>query len=345
MQLEPQLDADQRPDPDAPTVKDRYVGCLLGMGIGDALAMPSRGMTREQIASTFGRLDSYRPLTDDAGEIRVPAGQFTDNSELALCLAESLVSSNGFLDPDAAGYRFQQVLNSDYNHFLGRTTRRALEAAASSGEYQNGVGGEDSAGAGPAARVAPVALVHALSSFNAEVFVREVLRSTLITHASPEAVNGAVAVAFALRLIVRRELPPEMVIDEVLAFIDEDEVASRLRQAKNLLLESGTDTQDALVELGTGGYVAESVASAMFLFSRYAEDFRTAVVEAANTGGATSSIGTITGALCGAWIGAANIPVDLVDGLDGRMYILMAAPTVLRVAQLRAGLYLQLHQR
>jgi ADP-ribosyl-[dinitrogen reductase] hydrolase len=344
MELEPQLDADQRLDPDAPVVKDRYIGCLLGMGIGDALAMPSRGMTREQISGTFGRLDSYKPLISDSGEIRVPAGQFTDNSELALCLAESLVSSNGFLDPDAAGYRFQQVLNSDYNHFLGRTTRHALEATASSGEYQNGIGGEGAAGAGPAARVAPVALVHALSSFNAEVFVREVLRSTLITHANPEAVNGAVAVAFAVRLIVRREMPPEMVIDEVLAFIDEDQVATRLRKAKNLL-EAGTDTVTALAELGTGGYVAETVASGMFLFTRFADDFRTAVVEAANAGGATSSIGAIVGAMCGAWTGAANIPADLVDGLDGRMYILMAAPTVLRVAQLRAGLYLQLHQR
>jgi ADP-ribosyl-[dinitrogen reductase] hydrolase len=344
MELEPQLDADQQIDPDAPGVKDRYIGCLLGMGIGDALAMPSRGMSREQITRTFGRLDTYQPLIGDSGEIRVPAGQFTDNSELALCLAESLVSSNGFLDPDSAGYRFQQVLNSDYNHFLGQTTRRALEAAASSGEYQDGIGGEDSAGASPAARVAPVALVHALSSFNAEVFVREVLRSTLITHANPKAVNGAVAVAFALRLIVRREMPPEMVIDEVLAFIDEDQVATRLRKAKNLL-EAGTDTHAALVDLGTGGYVAETVASAMFLFARYSGSFGSAVVESANAGGATSSIGSITGALCGAWCGAENIPVDLVDGLDGRMYILMAAPTVLRVAQLRAGLYLQLHQR
>jgi ADP-ribosyl-[dinitrogen reductase] hydrolase len=344
MELEPELDADQRLDPDAPGVKDRYIGCLLGMGIGDALAMPSRGMTRAQIASMFGRLESYQPETADSGETRVPAGQFTDNSELALCLAESLVSSNGFLDPDSAGYRFQQVLNSDYSHFLGRTTRRALETAATTGEYQNGTGGERSAGAGPAARVAPIALVHALSSFNSELFVREVLRSTLITHAHPEAVNGAVAIAFALRLVVRRELPPEMVIDEVLSFIDEDQVASRLRRAKHLL-ESGTATQTALSTIGTSGYVAETVSSALFLFTRYANEFRLAVEESANAGGATSSIGTITGALCGAWTGAASIPVDLVDGLDGRMYILMAAPTVLRVAQLRAGLYLQLHQR
>jgi ADP-ribosyl-[dinitrogen reductase] hydrolase len=338
------IDADQRMDPNAPTVKDRFIGCLLGMGIGDALSLPTRGLSGEEIQSRFGRIETYQPLRDEQGEVRVPAGQFTDNAELSLCLAESLVTSNGFLDPDTAGYRFQQVLSSDYNYLLGETTRRALEHAAETGEYQSGVGGEGTAGAGPAARVAPIALVHALGNFNAEVFVREVMRSSLITHAHPESVNGAIAVAYALRLIVRRELPPEMLIPEVLAFIDEDEVAKRLRKAGRLL-EAGADPDAALAEIGTSGYVAEAVAAGLYLFSVYPDDFEAAVLTAVNTGGATSAVASITGALCGAWTGAEQLPAGLIDGLDGRMYILMAAPTVLRVAQLRAGLYLQLHQR
>lgn len=340
----PFVDADQRMDPNAPTVKDRFIGCLLGMGIGDALAMPTRGLDRDTIAAQYGRVETYHPLLADDGDFRVPAGQFTDNTELAMCLAESLVSANGFVDPALVGYRFQQVLTSDYNHFLGATTRRSLEASAESGDYQSGAGGDGTAGAGPAARVAPVTLAHALSSFNAEVFVREVMRSSLITHSHPESINGAVAVAYALRLVVRRELPPEMLIDEVLAFIDEDNVAKALRNVKRML-DADMDTSDILTECGTSGYVAETVPAALFLFSRYADDFRTTVLEAANAGGATSAIASIAGALAGAWTGAEKLPAELVDGLDGRMYMLMAAPTVLRIAQMRAGLYLQLHQR
>lgn len=344
MDTDQRLNADQMMPPGSPTVKDRYIGAMLGMAIGDALAMPTRGLDRQTIAERFGSIETYQPLLSADGDMQVPAGQFTDNTELAMCLAESLVTSNGFLDPDTAGFRFEQVLRSDYNHFLGNTTRQALERAVETAEYQSGLGGDLTAGAGPAARVVPVALIHALSDFNAEVFVREVLRSTLITHAHPESVNGAVAVAYAARLMVRRELPPELLIDEVLAFIDEDEVARKLRLARRLL-DANTETVDALDQIGTSGYVAEAVAAALFIFSQHYSDFERVVVTAANAGGATSTIGAIAGALAGAWTGAEKLPLPLVDGLDGRMYILMAAPTVLRIAQMRAGLYLQLHQR
>ncbi len=338
------LDADQFADPAAPTVKDRFLGALLGMGIADALAMPTRGLSREAIRSRFGQVTTYHPLLTDDGDMRVPAGQFTDNTELALCLAESLVTSNGFLDPSSAGFRFVQLLTAEYNHFLGETTRMGLEAALESGEFQSGPGGDGTAGASPAARIAPVALVHTLSNFNSELLVREVMRSSFITHSHPESVNGALAVAYAMRLMARREMPIEMLIEEILAFIDEDAVAARLRVARRLL-DAGVDEDAALDEIGTSGYVAESVAAALYLLERYAGKFEPIAFAAANAGGATSSIGSIAGALSGVWTGAANIDPDLVEGLDGRMYILMAAPTLLRVAQLRAGLYLQLHQR
>lgn len=338
------LDADQYVDPAAPTVKDRFLGALLGMGIGDALAMPTSGLSRETIKSRFGRVTTYHPLLTDDGDMRVPAGQFTDNTELALCLSESLVTSNGFLDPSSAGYRFVQLLSSEYSHFLGETTRQGLEAAAESGEFQSGPGGEGTAGASPAARIVPLALVHVLSNFNSELLVREVMRSAFITHSHPESVNGALAVAYATRLMARRELPLEMLIEEILAFIDEDAVAANLRLAKRLL-NACVDEESALDQIGTSGYVAESVAAALYLVERYAGALEPIVFAAANAGGATSAIASIAGALAGVWTGASNIDPDLVEGLDGRMYILMAAPTLLRVAQLRAGLYLQLHQR
>jgi ADP-ribosyl-[dinitrogen reductase] hydrolase len=338
------LDADQYVDPAAPTVKDRFLGAMLGMGIADALAMPTRGLSRDQIRELYGEITTYHPLLTDDGDLRVPAGQFTDNTELALCLSESLVSSNGFLDPSLAGYRFVQLLSSEYSHFLGQTTRKGLESAVDTGEYQSGPGEDGTAGASPATRVAPIALVHSLSTFNSELLVREVMRSSFITHTHPESVNGALAVAYGTRLMTRRELPPEMLIEEVLAFIDEDAVAHKLRQAKRLL-DAGTDETEALEEIGTSGYVAETVAAAFYLFERYGGAFEPVVFAAANAGGATSSIGSIAGMLAGVWTGAERINPDLIEGLDGRMYILMAAPTLLRVAQLRAGLYLQLHQR
>jgi ADP-ribosylglycohydrolase len=262
-------------------------------------------------------------------------------------LLETIVSSNGFVVPETAGFRMIQLLDSEHAHFLGTTTRQALQQSRETWDFQAGIGGPDSAGVGAAARIAPVGLAHALGRLNTELLVREVLRSSLLTHAHPEAVNGALAIAYALNLIVRDGLPANMLPAEVASFIDEDAVARQVRLAESLLRQrSGPrDDMDALARIGTSGYVAEAVAAAMYLVGAYGADVEGALITAVNAGGATDATGAMTGALCGAIVGARALPERLVEGLESRMYILMAAPALYRTAQRRAGLFLQLHQR
>ncbi|HUG16778.1 MAG TPA: ADP-ribosylglycohydrolase family protein, partial [Thermomicrobiales bacterium] len=195
-----------------------------------------------------------------------------------------------------------------------------------------------------AARIAPVALTHTLGKLNVELFVREVLRATLLTHASPEAVNGALAMAFAVNLVARRETLPEMLIEDVLAFIDEDDVARALRGASESL-RAGEDAAAVAQRLASQATIGDAVAAALCLFVTAPDDIERAVLTAANLPGDASAIGAMAGALCGAWSGARALPLNLVEGLEGRMYILMAAPALYRTAQRRAGLFLQLHQR
>ncbi len=327
--------------PPQPTAADRYLGCLLGLAIGDALGMPSACRTPDT------RITGYEPLLNTDGSERVQAGQFTSHTELALCLVETLVSANGFVDPDTAGYRFVQVLRSEHGHLLDETSRTALERADATGEYQDGLVNDAPIDPGVAARVAPIGLVHALGSINTEMFVREVMRATLITHAAPDAVNGALALAWAVSLAVQHEVVPEMVASEVLAFIDEDDTASKLRIASEALVVRTSAARDdgVLARIGNGDSLAEAVARALYLFGIHADDFETAVMAAANSGRHGAAVGAMVGALAGARIGAKALPVPLVDGLEGRMYILMAAPALFRTAQRRAGLFLPLHQR
>lgn len=69
---------------------DRALGCLLGLAIGDAL-----GTTFE-----FCPRDNYPALTDmvGGGPFQLQAGQWTDDTSMALCLADSLLAVQGF-DP------------------------------------------------------------------------------------------------------------------------------------------------------------------------------------------------------------------------------------------------------
>ena len=70
------------------SLQDKYEGCLLGLACGDAV-----GTTVE-----FKRRGSFAPITDmvGGGPFNLVAGQWTDDTSMALCLAESLLAQKGF---------------------------------------------------------------------------------------------------------------------------------------------------------------------------------------------------------------------------------------------------------
>jgi len=323
---------------------DRFLGSLLGMAIGDALGMPVAGCTRNGIAAQYGWLDRFVPRVASDGTVDVPPGTFTDETELALCLIESAIGSGGYLDIAAAGYRFLRLLEGPGARFLDEPTRRALTDAAHHGDFQRGVAGPGTATGSAAARAAPIGLLHALCRFNPELFVRDVLRATVITHAEPEVVNGALAVAYAVLLLAQGTTPPEVLVDEVVRFIDEDAVAARLRRVA-LRIHPTSDPIAAAAQLGTLGTSAavdEVVASAFAAFVAAPDDFLRAVAIAVNAGGASDTRGAITGALAGTHLGVHALPSALVEALDGQPYLVMAARGLFQAAQQRAGRFVRL---
>jgi ADP-ribosyl-[dinitrogen reductase] hydrolase len=326
---------------------DQFLGCLLGSAIGDALGMPVEGWPASLIRERHGWVDRYLPRRGQSGEVAVPAGEITDDTEMMLCHVESLVSTGGLVDPDNTGMRFLRLFRSDSRRFMGRTTVRSLERAEQTGDFQAGVAGELAAGNGVAMRIAPVGLMHSVGRFNAELLSREVLRAGLITHSNPEAINGALAIAYAVRLLATRSMPPELIADEVASFIDEDAVAKRLRLAGSLSRGSDDDHEHVqrLERVGTSGYVAESVAAAVYCFMAHPDDYRRAVTLAVNAGGDTDTIAAMTGALSGVHLGASALPLELVEGLASRAYILMASPSLYEVALRRGGHFVRLRAR
>lgn len=323
---------------------DRFLGCLLGMAIGDALGMPVAGCAQDGIAAQYGWLDRFVPRVASDGTVDVPPGTFTDETELALCLIESAIGSGGYLDIAAVGYRFLRLLEGPGARFLDEPTRRALTDAAHHGDFQRGVAGPGTATGSAAARAAPIGLLHALCRFNPELFVRDVLRATVITHAEPEVVNGALAVAYAVLLLAQGATPPEVLVDEVVRFIDEDAVAARLRCVA-LRIHPTSDPIAAATQLGTLGTSAavdEVVASAFAAFVAAPDDFLRAVAIAVNAGGASDTRGAITGALAGTHLGVHALPSALVEALDGQPYLVMAARGLFQAAQQRAGRFVRL---
>ncbi|CAN5782856.1 ADP-ribosylglycohydrolase family protein [soil metagenome] len=308
---------------------DRFIGCLLGMAIGDAqgVAHAYRGGTETMSPAS---LASYQPRLDADGSVEVPAGQFSLNMELALCLLETLVTSDGFLDPELAIYRFDNAMRQTDLYLVDPREQDAIKFAVDAESFQSGGNSPSTGYPGPVTRAIPIAMVHSLSNLNIALVTREIMRSVLLTDGDPEIVNGALAVAHAVRLVLRDDAPLEVVISEVLSLIDEDNVARALRRGM-----PSTSPEE------TGPVVSTAIHAAV----EAGGDLEAAIATTGDQGGAAHLTGSIAGAICGAHTGARGIRPELVDGLEGRAYILMASPALLRVAQMRSGLLFQLQIR
>jgi ADP-ribosyl-[dinitrogen reductase] hydrolase len=133
----------------------RSRGCLLGLAVGDAL-----GTTLE-----FKPPGTFTPITDmlGGGPFNLKPGQWTDDTSLALCLAESLIECRGF-NPKDQMERYvrwwkEGHLSSTGTCFdIGNTTRAALSAFLKTGNPMSGPTDAYSAGNGSLMRLAPARL-------------------------------------------------------------------------------------------------------------------------------------------------------------------------------------------
>jgi len=290
--------------------EDRFVGCLLGLAIGDALGMPVEGWSAEAIQARCGRLAKFLPAPGRG----LMAGQFTDDTQMAIYLAQSIVDCGG-VNPEQVAQAWVDWLHSGDVRGIGRSTHLSLRRLASGTPWrESGQRGEYAAGNGAAMRIAPVGLVGCLDLERLRGDVHDV---SVITHAHPEAVAGAQAVAYAVVQLATRRAEPSAILADTLAFIGPGEVADNLRRAGELLAV-GTSTSEALARLGNTGWVVHTIASSFFCFLKTVEDFEATVVAAVMGGGDTDTIAAIAGALSGAHNSASGIPARWLEGVEDR---------------------------
>ncbi len=299
---------------------DRFVGCFLGLAAGDALGMPTEGYSANEIRSTFGTIRDMMPAPKGHFHSGLLAGQFTDDTQETLILAESLIESCGFSGDHFAeklkDWGSAWTLDERLNRGVGFTTRSSVEQMLSGTPWQES--GLRIPTCGSAMRAAPIGLLY---YWDLTLVGRYADLQSISTHCSPAARAGSIAVAAGVALCLAGF--PKTAILRMAANLSsraEKEFADRLLWAGSLM---EIDPADALLDIGNTPDVSETVPAAFYCFLKFEPE--EALIFAASSGGDTDSIACIAGALCGALYGTSWIPRRWLSCLEDKERIIKIA--------------------
>ncbi len=276
---------------------DRARGALLGTFTGDALGMPFESAPPGAVPERCEMLDA-----------RLGRGTYTDDTQMAIALAESLLECGG-LDEEHLGRAFLAAYDPRRGYGSGTRAVLALisEGVPVADAAVRAFDGCGSLGNGAAMRVAPVAVRY---EHDHEALLDAARRSARVTHAHPVGIDAAVVQAVAVGAALRGE--------DTLAAARAAATTPQLRRglaAASRLLAEVPPPDTVAAGLGNGSTGHESVPVAVYAASVH-RCFEDAVSFAVRCGGDTDTIGAMAGAIAGARTGASAIPARWLDALE-----------------------------
>lgn len=261
--------------------RDRAIGCFIGLAVGDALGAPVE----------FKEYGEFVPLTDyrAGGVFQLPPGYWTDDTSMALCLADSILAIDQLDEQDllerfCRWYEHGENSSTGECFDIGLTTRAALERFMAIGTYRPSVDDPRASGNGCIMRQAPV---HVRWFRNRSAALSAARRQCLTTHGAQSCLRAC----------------------EELAEICTDAINGR---------DVLADLQRFSSELGdripNSGFVEHTMTAAKWAVGS-TEDFDGAVLAAANLGGDADTIAAVAGQIAGAIYGFSSIRANWVDHL------------------------------
>ncbi len=277
--------------------RSRFRGSLLGLAAGDAL-----GTTVE-----FESPGTFTPLTDivGGGPFDLKPGEWTDDTTMALCLAESLVEK-GFdekhqLETYCRWWKEGHLSVKGRCFDIGNQTRSSLAGFWERKSFVP-VAEDNSAGNGSVMRLAPVPLRYAA---NAEQAIMMAARSSVTTHGARECVDACRYLGGLIVGALQGRSKDELLtagFSPVPGLWDRQPLAPKI----NAIANGSFKLKDPPQIVGAG-YVVPSLEAALWAFHR-SDDFRSGALLAVNLGDDADTTGAVYGQLAGAFYGEAGIP-------------------------------------
>ena len=293
------------------SIRDRALGAFLGLAVGDAV-----GTTLE-----FRPRDAQLRLEDmvGGGPFEQPPGGWTDDTSMALALADSLAASETLDCRDLMDRFVRWWRHGDYSHTgecsdIGNTTLDALDRYRQTGNPLAGSTSPRSAGNGSLMRLAPVAL-----RFwgDRPRLIAAAADQSRTTHGAEEAVDACRAFA-------------ELLADTIEGSPRADVLAPRRFEGAAAIasIMAGSWRGRARDTISSSGYVVHTLEAAIWSVARTG-DFRSAVLLAANLADDADTVAAVAGQLAGALYGLSGIPDPWLERVAWKDRVLAAGRRLL----------------
>lgn len=308
--------------------QQRILGALYGQVLGDAMGMPSELWPQLKVQQFFGWIDQFLDgPKENTAACYFTRAQFTDDTSMALAIADAIIEKNGKICANAIGQHilaWAQNFDAFNKNILGPTSKQALT------DLSNGKSIEDldnnGLTNGAAMRASPLGCL--LPTADIQSFIEQVSLASSPTHKADVAVAGAVCVAWAVAKAVEGCSWQEIKLGvPTIAQISQTKKITTFSPSLAVRLDlalaiagQAKSPRIALVDIyetiGAGTSTIESVPAAFAMVELAQGDPNQCAILSANLGGDTDTIGAMATAICGALTGIKGIRSDLKQQLD-----------------------------
>ncbi len=287
---------------------EKFKGCLLGLACGDAVGT----------AVEFKHRGSFEPITDmvGGGPFGLNPGEWTDDTSMALCLAQSLLETGGFDARDQMNryvrwWKEGYLSSTGWCFDIGNTVRDALQRYIHSGIPYSGSRDPHTAGNGSIMRLAPIPMFYQ-SDLN-EV-IQYSAESSKTTHGTAEAVDACRLFGLMMALALGGK-SKDAILFGTQEFLVPVSLAPKIQD-----IQKGVYKDKPENEIDGSGYVVKSLEAALWCFYQ-THSYQEAVLKAANLGNDADTTAAVVGQIAGAYYGISAIPPAWLERLTERKMI------------------------
>lgn len=271
---------------------------LEGLSVGDSFGAHFE----------FESVDWERPKRAfEKRDLPLPIWRYTDDSLMACSIYDTLRQYRN-IDPDKLAQSFTQYFDIDrgygggaekllFDMQTGDWSTLASAMFAGTGSYGNG----------SAMRVAPIG---AYFSDNIKQVIHYARQSSIVTHTHSEGIAGAISVAIASAIACQLNHKPSTkdFLNTIIPHIPSSQVKRKLYHT--LTLPQNISVQELAKQLGCGWGVSamDTVPFALWIASKYLDNFEEALWQTISVGGDTDTTGAMVGGIIASYVGQEGIP-------------------------------------